>query len=72
MRIKNIITISLIALTVLMLQGCGRKGALFMEAPKATPMVKPQVVQPVQPVAIPAQSQPVSAPTLQTQPETKK
>jgi predicted small lipoprotein YifL len=69
MRIQNIIAISFIALTVLTLQGCGRKGALFMEAPKAAPMVKPQVVQPV---AVPAQSQPVPAPTLQSQPETKK
>lgn len=69
MRIQNLIVISFIVLSVLMLQGCGRKGALFMEAPKATPMVKPQ---PVQPVAVPAQSQPVPAPTLQTQPETKK
>jgi hypothetical protein len=69
MRIQNIIIVSLIALTVLMVQGCGRKGALFMEAPKATPMVKPQAVQAV---AVPAQSQPVPAATLQTQPETGK
>jgi predicted small lipoprotein YifL len=69
MRIQNIIAISFIALSIFMLQGCGRKGALFMEAPKATPMVKPQLVQPV---AIPVQSQPVSASTLQTQSETKK
>lgn len=69
MRIQNIIAITFIVLTILTLQGCGRKGALFMETPKATPMVKPQAVQPA---AITAQSQPVPAPTLQTQPETRK
>lgn len=51
-----------------MLQGCGRKGALFMEVPKSTTVVKTQVIQPVADV----QSQPVSAPNIKNQSEIKK
>ena len=69
MRIQNIIAVGLIALLVLTLQGCGRKGVLFMDAPKPAPAAKAQAVQPL---AIPAQSQPVPSPTLQNLPEPKK
>ena len=69
MRIPNLIAIALMALTVLILQGCGRKGSLFMEASKPAPAAQ---LQAVQPLAIPAQSQPVPSATLQNQPEPKK
>lgn len=50
-------------LLVLLLQGCGRKGPLYMPQEVATPAlaVKDQ----------PAQSQPVPTQTISSQPETK-
>lgn len=69
MRIPSIIAIGLITLTVFTLQGCGRKGPLFLEAPKPAPAKQAQTIQPL---AIPAQSQPAASPTLQNQPEHKK
>ncbi len=69
MRIQNIIVVGLITLSVITLQGCGRKGPLFMDAPKPAPVAQPQAVQPL---AIPAQSQPVPSPTMQDQPEPQK
>lgn len=57
MRIPQLIAISCLALTIFMLQGCGRKGPLFME---------PTPVKPV-PTA-----SPILNPAVQTQPETKK
>jgi len=69
MRIPNIIAVGLITLSVITLQGCGRKGPLFREAPKPAPVAQPQAVQPL---AIPVQSQPVPSSTLQNQPELKK
>ncbi len=75
MRIPNIITVSFITLLIITMQGCGRKGPLFMVAPKPAPVAQPQKVletQPVQPLVIPIQSQPVPSPTLQNQPEPEK
>ena len=69
MRIPHLIAISCLALIIFMLQGCGRKGPLFMEAPKVATMVKPAETQTM---AIPAQSQSVASPTLQNQPEPTK
>ncbi len=69
MRIPNIIAVSFITLLIITLQGCGRKGPLFLEAPKPAAVAPPQKAQPL---AIHAQSQPVSSPTLQNQPEPKK
>lgn len=71
MRIPNFIAISFIALAILMLHGCGRKGALFMQPPAPAPAAQPQT-QAAQPMAIPAQSQPAPTSILQTQSEPTK
>ena len=71
MRIPNLIAISFLALTVSMLQGCGRKGPLFMQPPKPAPAAQLQT-QPAQPLDIPVQSQAVPSPTMQNQPKPTK
>jgi predicted small lipoprotein YifL len=62
MRMPEFVTIAVILLITIMMQGCGRKGPLFLE-----PAPAPVVAAPAQPAATPAAPAASSVPAAPTQ-----